>query len=472
MRYGKLIVLIMAALAVLASCGKGGSANIGGTEYPLDAQSLDLSGQTLEDIDVLSEFESLELLNVEDTGITPEQYQAIQEAVPECKIVWSVPLRGEYLNNYDTTELSLDGFTEEDARTLPLFLNLESVTVKGCNQLLLDHMAQELPYDITYTMSVGGVEYGSDTVGSITVTDPDVQELKDSLPYLTGVQEVALTGALPDDAQLLELKQACPDIDFLWDFTVYGVETNSMATELTLDNIRIRDTQELEDKLPLFNQLEVVNMNYCGLSDDTMDELRNRHPEVKIVWTIELNAGNTIRSDATYFITAKMKNRSIYDHVLYKLRYCTDLICVDLGHQQVTDMSFLEYLPNLQYLILADTPVKDISFVSNLKELKYLEIFISDVRDYWPLVSCTNLEYLNIGYTAYEDITALSQLTWLDHLWAGTSGLSDEERQYLCDSLPDTHVTFFHDSSTSYGWRHSPGYFEMRDLMGMSYMTR
>ncbi len=465
------VLLVVSAMSV--ACDRsGGKIDIGGEKYPVDAKTLNVSGQDIEDVDVFGRFEGLEELNVENTGITVEQYNELRALLPECDIVWSVPVQGKEYNSKETKELSLESFSGEDARALEYFSGLERVYVAHANPELYEFASQEHPYDVLFSVNISGVDYSPNQSEQITVTDADVEELKEKLPCLAGVKEVVLAGVIPSDAQMLELKQAVPGVNFLWDFTVYGVKTNSMATELTLDNKKIKSTDELEEKLPLFNQLEVVNMNFCGISDEKMDALRERHREVKIVWTIEMPSGNMVRSDIEYFITAKMDIRRVYDRDVTKLRYCENLICIDLGHQYITDLSFLEELPHLQYLVIADTPLTDISFLSHMKELKYLEMFITGIKDYTPLLNCTSLEYLNMGFSAKGDLTPITQMTWLDHLWAGASAISDEERAMLVESLPDTHVTFYRDSSTNYGWRHTPGYFEMRDIMGMFYMTR
>ena len=43
------------------------------------------------------------------------------------------------------------------------------------------------------------------------------------------------------------------------------------------------------------------------------------------------------------------------------LQYCTDLIALDLGHNGIDDLSWLEPLQNLQLLILSDNRMKDIT---------------------------------------------------------------------------------------------------------------
>ena len=45
------------------------------------------------------------------------------------------------------------------------------------------------------------------------------------------------------------------------------------------------------------------------------------------------------------------------------------------------------------------------------------------------------------------------------------------EEQMLTDALPDTNLKFGAIDYAAGGWRQVPGYFEMRDIMGLPYNT-
>ncbi len=464
------LLLLVFVLITLAGCSeKVMLVDIGDKEYPTNATVLDLTGKELEDINVLKRFKKLETLIVENTGITPAEYGKLQTLLPECEIVWSVPLQSGSFSS-SSEELKLESLSPEDVDMFGYFPHLKKVTVTSGDQFLADFMAQEHPYEVRFDLNIAGLTYDPEDSGIISVENPNAQELLEGLRFMPEVREVNLTGELPDDGQLLQLKQTYPNIAFRWTLTVCGVETDTMATELNLDNIRMKNTDEVDAKLSLFHQLEVVNMNYCGIRDEDMAALRDRHPETKIVWTVKLNKIHHLRTDAVYFMPAKVSGEPLVNADCVKLKYCTDLVIIDLGHHNMTDVSFLQYTPHVEYLVLGDSFVKDITPVGYLKELRFLEIFNTEVTDYWPLLNCTNLEYLNLGYTCAGDMTPIKQMTWLDHLWAPSRSLSKQDRQDLRDALPETHICFELGSSTDNGWRHTPGYYEMRDGVGMYYM--
>ena len=145
------------------------------------------------------------------------------------------------------------------------------------------------------------------------------------------------------------------------------------------------------------------------------------------------------------------------------------MICVDIGHMdRVTNCEWAAFMPNLKYLILAQTSIRDLTPLSGLKNLVFLELFQSTVKDYTPLLGCTGLEDLNLSYT-FGDPAPIYEMTWLKRLWWG--GCWWEARNELPTVHPNTEMEFFEVSSTGGTWREGQHYYDMRDLIGMDYMT-
>ena len=141
---------------------------------------------------------------------------------------------------------------------------------------------------------------------------------------------------------------------------------------------------------------------------------------------------------------------------------------LDIGHMSIHDVSFLEGMTSLKYLILAHTFVTDISPISNCKNLVFLELDFSSVRDFTPLQGCTALEDLNIGET-YADVEPLLEMTWLKNLWCVKRGYGSVKK--LTEGLPSTvHINSLGGETVGNGWRKLPNYYAMRDTLGMHYM--
>lgn len=250
--------------------------------------------------------------------------------------------------------------------------------------------------------------------------------------------------------------------------TLFGQEFDSSAEFLDLSGIAIEDLTQLEAALSAFPNLKQVDMVDCGISNEEMDALNRRHPGIKFVWALYIR-GIMLRTDATIFMPGKYGVR-IYDSDCALLQYCHDLICIDLGHMPITDCSFLYGTPQVKYLILADTSLQDISPIGTLTKLEFLEIFNMGIVDYWPLTNCTSLKDLNISYTTFLDCTPLYQMTWLERLMMVGSGFNWDEQAQFRAELPFISIVFESRSATDKGWRYSPNYYAMRDLLGMHYM--
>jgi Leucine-rich repeat (LRR) protein len=103
---------------------------------------------------------------------------------------------------------------------------------------------------------------------------------------------------------------------------------------------------------------------------------------------------NALRTDSEYYTPFRESGIEQTNHPagLRALRYCTELRALDLGHSQISDTSYLAYMPHLQYLILAECYTPDLTPVGELKELKWLELFQNTAADVSPLLGCTALE--------------------------------------------------------------------------------
>lgn len=442
-----------------------------------DSVSLDLSGKTITELDKIKELTKLEYLNLCDTGLTPEQYEDLQAALPDCVIAWSVPFQDGYCTSTLNT-LTVDTLSVEDFAVFKYLPNLSHVRADNCRDYdaLMALMEQYPELRVSYTVSLSGKDYYHNAT-ALYITDPDADEVMEGLKYLPDVETVTLQGTLPATEKLIELKETYSDILFYWEFEIFGVSVNTQTDFINLNGVQMESTEELESYLPCFYNLTQVDMEKCGISNEDMAALNERWPDTKFVWSVSIS-GRTFRTDIKFFMPVKYSIKPL--HSLYNLRYCTDIEVLDFGHYGVSDISFIEYMPNLRYLLILDCYITDMSVVANCTSLEFLELAQSPVVDFWPLTNLTNLKDLNLSATPYDleeakvgafgDITPLYQMTWLDRLWMARTSLTRAQKNSLREALPDTIVTFDIGGCTTHGWRQSPGYFEHRDILGMWYM--
>lgn len=90
-------VLLLGLILCLAACGSGAgkdAVTIGAVEYPLDITELSLQGAEKPDVTQIVRLQRLTRLDLRDTGITTEEYDFLHQALPACRILWSVPFQG------------------------------------------------------------------------------------------------------------------------------------------------------------------------------------------------------------------------------------------------------------------------------------------------------------------------------------------------------------------------------------------
>lgn len=444
---------------------------VGGESFPRNATALKATVTSDADVQAITELTQLQQLDLRTSDLSPAQFDTLKAALPECNILWNVPLQSGAVAS-DTAKLNLTSLSDADIPLIAYFPELTKVNARGCTdyeQLLI--LAETYPQlDLYYTLSFDGQFWPNSTTG-LTVGAVTLEELGNVLKYLPNVATVTLNTAPEDPDAMMEFQQAHPDIECSWLVDICGVLVESAASEINLSGIPMANTEELESKLKYLPNLTKVDMCGCGISNEEMEALNNRHEGIQFVWTVQVDT-LTVRTDVTEFMPVKY-DVWVGTGDVYNLRYLTELIALDLGHMEIDNCEFVRYMPHLKYLILADTDVTDFSPLEGLDELIFLEVFMCPIRDYSPFLTLTAMEDLNICYT-YGDPEIIGQMTWLKRLWWGqvqSSRISDAQRQALCEKLPDTEIEYEPHSSTGAGWRMGQNYYDMRDIFGMGYMT-
>lgn len=451
---------------------------IAGTEYRRDIRELTLSGADEAALHQLAELPNLAQLDLRGTNITRAQYDVLCRTLPGCDIRWSVPFQGQKIDSA-VTFLQIARFSSSDIPLLTLFPALAQIDASGCpDYAALTQLLSERPdLTVTFTVRIGGTDYTRD-ITELTVSNPDPKELEANLPYLPQVQTVTLTGLQPDNAPLVALKDAFPAITFLWNFSLCGIEVNTLAEFVDLSGVQLESTDELEAALPCFYNLTQVDMCGCGIPNEEMDALNFRNRDTKFVWTIRMG-GHDVRTDIRYIMPLRQGIYPSYrEYNLFK--YFKDIEVIDFGHRHIGNVSFVREMPKLRCLLLCESMITDLRDIGACTSLEYLEFFGTPATDFWPLTNLKNLRDLNLSRTPYDfntgeprayggDMTPLMQMTWLDRLWLVDCGMSSAQRDRLRTSLPDTVMVFRSSGCTTSGFRYTPRYFWQRDVLEMKY---
>lgn len=282
--------------------------------------------------------------------------------------------------------------------------------------------------------------------------------------------------------QILDLTERYRDGELVWELDVDGVGITPDVRELDFSGHDLAALDlDMYMLLGLLPNLEKVDMCQCGYSNDEMSALQDAFPGIKIVWEIQLSHWR-VRTDAVAFSTMKTCSQTFYlkDEEAKYLKYCTDLVALDLGHNYVTDLSFLQYMPELKILILVDNVkgwengkirrIDDLSMLQYVPKLEYLEFFCDGVKDISFLQYTPNLVDLNISYNPISDAAYLFELPKLERLFLEHTRIPYSEFERLQETYPDAQLEYYGEGSIDHGWRKHERYYAMRDMFIKNYV--
>lgn len=467
-----LVLLLLLAFCVAGWClFSSRYMIINGEVFSRAATAVVLSGEKLPDAERLQKLDHLENLDLSNFLVQPEEYEYLQQQLPDCNILWKVPFQNGYCDN-TVSQVSVTRLDGEEMEMLKYFPNLQTVDARGCRDYdALTKLKSERP-DLTvmYTVDIGDRELRENvtecvvtnenaknllaslqylpelrtvnsqdctdyetlmairqacpglmlnytvTIGGVpqsgeatclTLDQADAQEALELIQYLPELTEVVFTGTVSDNDTMYQLKCRYPDVVFQWNFELFGVETSSTATELILNEIPMESTAAVEEALKYFYNLEWVEMCQCGIPSEDMDALWKRHPETRFVWAIPMGAGY-VRTDVTAFIP-------------FKYGYNIDLPFYDGQAKE------LKYLVDLECLDLGHMRMTDISFLQYMPKLRFLILADVVCEDFSYLADLKELVYIELFRSPFKDVNLLMGLTKLEDLNIGWTDLKNPE---------------------------------------------
>lgn len=230
---------------------------------------------------------------------------------------------------------------------------------------------------------------------------------------------------------------------------------------------KLETLTEIMDFLPQLRELTTYGYVFTA---EELDGLKAAYPQVETFNCKFHMAHHIIRTDLTAFCTrhaSYTKDRHT-EKDFAAFRHCPNLVALDVGHNAVKDLSFLDLLPKLRILIVADNDVTDLSPLARQTELVYLELIHNPITDVSPLANCKNLIDLHIGFCDIADITPLYGLEKLDRLWLAKNPIPQEQIDHIRALLPNATVNDTAvDAPTAEGWRQGhPRYLKIVEIFG------
>lgn len=244
-------------------------------------------------------------------------------------------------------------------------------------------------------------------------------------------------------------------------FASLSIDPAAEMLDLDAAGIQVTDVKTLAEALDQLPNLKEVLLFDSPLETADMEWLFDRYyPDIFFGFTLKIGP-HVIRTDRTAFSTlhiasAKMKDDWRHNtEELSPIRMCTKLKALDLGHNYLTDVNFLNWLPDLEVLILSPNyGLTDISPVANCKNLVYFELFSTPITDLTPLSGLTKLRDLNLTRcTEVRDISPLYDLPNLERVWWGYMiRITAKQKKEMRDKHPNCKFVSVYNP-TEGGWR-------------------
>ena len=477
-----LFLLIFSSAGALPFGGEESTVEVCGEKFPASSEAIVFNGDEVGSVDeVLSKLGDFKHLGYVDLGsysVDLGEVGRIREASGDVRVNCRTHVT-MYGVDVDTEayEVYLGGVgmssSADLAKWLPSLPNVTKVmsedsTIPLEEKYMLIESFPDVEFKLSAIVRVCGVDASDTSVDlDLKACAPDA-ELLDKLKLFPALKAVDLRGTKIDPQLQTQLLDAYPDVRFLWDVAIGEELFDSSTQDLDLSGKRGIDLDAVKSAIPLFCDLKRIDLSDCGFANETLAEMREEFPGIKIVWRLYMGKWS-LKTDAVAFsvLIYAYNYKRLTSADIEVLKYCTDLQALDLGHQALTDLSVIgDYLPELRILILADNTVSDLTPIAKLKHLHYLELFVNPyLSDLTPIGACKEMVDLNISHLyTVSDISMLLDFPQLERLWIEHTAVSDADIQLLRSTYPDARVVNIGYGSVDQGWRSHDRYFAMIDM--------
>lgn len=433
----------------------------------------------------LGRFKNLKRADLGSFPVEAEDSISLRQAFPDTELIYHTVVEIDdktYRTDITMLDLSKNGLSDTRLlmRKLAYLPDLKTVlfgnnTIPQSEKEILCAAYPEVSFEVTGTYEIYGKQVLENTE-ELDLRDSRLDaSLPDQIALLPQLKAVDLHDQPLSIAEKIKLAERFPEVSFGWTVHYDGEDYDSSITEFDLTGKKLTtdDLDGIKEAINQFPDLEKVILCDCGLSNETLSEFQDEVGNVKVVWRVYLGTQWSLRTDAVAFsvLIVNYKHVRMTSNSIQVLKYCTDLLALDLGHQAISDLSIIgECLPELRLLIVADNAVWDLSPLKNCKHLHYLEIFLNRVSDLSPLAELHELVDVNISYNPISNITPLLNSPMMQRVWMESTYVGYRGQAVLQEAYPDAKIVLIGSGSVDQGWRWgNPRYEQMMDMWFKDY---
>ena len=385
---------------------------------------------------------------------------------PNLEVKFTVDLGGTSVDAYTEAAVLEPGSysyaaLEENLQYLPGLTSLSLPQVTLTSGEIRGLMETYPEIGIAYTVDLFGNTVGSDAteLDLSAMTASEIDEACRKLPLLTQPLKVRLSSSL-SKAEVDKLQTAAPHILFDYSFTLFGQTISTADEEVVYKKQDIGNGGEaaLREALTIMDHCKRFVLDNCGFDDEVLAKVREDfRGGPKVVWRVFFGVGgrySTVTDDDTI--------RAVYnvtDSTCGPMKYLEDVKYMDLGHNEyLSDLSFVQYMPELEVLIASECGVKELTGFDNCKKLTWLELaYCYKLENIDALAGCDGLKFLNISYSKVKSFEALDALELERFVYLKPKASTEEQNTFMSIHPKEECITVFYGYSMpySYGWRYN-----------------
>ncbi|MDO5444230.1 MAG: leucine-rich repeat domain-containing protein [Eubacteriales bacterium] len=406
---------------------------------------------TLEKLQYLPNLVSIDLGSSSQSAspVTNEDISLIKASYPNALVSYSVDLLGKTYSIYDDYA-DLAGLTSSGVQDainklsyLPNLSRISIATNATTDGSLtwgdLTTITSALPNAVLdYNFQVCGVSatMADTSLDLSSITHADVDSVLAVIPGMNQLSWLNIGGDYNDLSRddIDRLYAACPNAVFSYSTSLWGKVINYADEALDFNHISMNDQgAAVKNLLPYMRNCKTLDMDSCDVDNDHMAAIRDEFPNIDVIWRIWF-AGYSVRTNVETILASKASKYGVVtNNEGAKLKYCTKVKNLDLGHNQdLSDCSFVAYMPELEVCILGMNNIDSIEAFRNCPNIEYFECNTNKVSDLSPLSEAYNLHHLNIGGDpGISDISPLYNLTQLQRLYVGNDPIPQEQKEEL-----------------------------------------
>lgn len=464
MHIKRVSLIVWTLLFVLCLCACGAkSDNPDIPKWPWErkkTEALTLVAQP-EDFAALEEFENLKELDLSGSTCY-EEILTYMQAHPEVDVTYTVSLGNTTADNSQTSLTLEEGAYDyntlkKNLAWLPLLRDLSFPRTELDTAALEELTAQHPDLTTSYTVEILGEEY-KPGVTEFDLSGMQMSQLDTVLKkfqMLPGIVNIELmngeeTAFSPADVKVL--MDALPEVKFHYEFMLFGQRASTETERLEYVNMDIGNEGEtqLRQALDIMPGCTYIKLEKCGLDNEVLGGIQADYPNTTIAWRIQFGEYSVMTDTDT--IRAVY---DVYDKHVEVLKYCTKVKYIDMGHNSfLSDLSFVQYMPDLEIMIASGCSTKDISAFANCKKLEFLELaYCYSLTDISPLKECESLRFLNVSFSKVSDLSPLDDLK-LERFVCLSTNVPEADRPAFEEKHPDCWTRFTGENPYSLGWRY------------------